>query len=88
MTATYIDPLNLKLIIQNYLLGSMQLFTFGFVIIFSAACARFNMSNKVYFSLLIISSLIMAAYLGQSVYVLIIFLIGLITYKGVGAIMT
>lgn len=88
MPSTFIDPFDFKKIFIQYFLGTTELFMFAFIIIFSYAAARFGMSNKVYFVLLIVSSLIMAGYLGQSIYVLIIFVIGLISYKAIGAIMS
>jgi hypothetical protein len=88
MPTTYIEPLNLREIFLNYFLGSTQLFMFAFIIIFSLVCAKYQMSNRVYFVLLAISSIIMAGFLGQSIYVLIIFVIGLVSFKGIGAILT
>jgi len=88
MTSFYIDPLDLKTILINYLLGTTELFMFALIIVLSIICAYYQMSNRIYFIILIISSIIMAGYLGQSIYVLIIFLIGTVTYKGIGAMMT
>jgi hypothetical protein len=88
MTSTYIEPLDLKKIFVQYFLGSTELFMFAFIILFSWGCAKFQMSNRVYLVLLAICSIIMAGFLGQAIYVLIIFLIGLLTFKGIGAIIT
>ena len=88
MPTTFIEPLDLKTIFMNYFLGSTQLFMFAFIIIVSFVCAKYQMSTRVYLVLLAVSSVIMAGFLGQSIYVLIIFLIGLLSFKGIGQILT
>lgn len=79
----YIAPFDFKKIFIDYFLGSTELFIFAFVILLSALSAKFNMSNRVFFSLLAIGSIMFAGFLGSAIYVLIIFLIGLATYKGI-----
>lgn len=85
--AEYIDPFDFKKIFLEYFLGSTELFIFSFIIIFSFVAAKFGMSNKIYLVLLVLSSLIFAAYLGQAVFILIIVLVGYISFKSIGRLL-
>ncbi len=78
---TYIEPFDLKKIFLQYFIGNNLLFFYVFVIIFSYACAKYQMSNRNYFILLAISSVMLAAYLEMAIYFLIFFLIGFFTFK-------
>lgn len=83
MPSNFISPFNVKEIFLSYLLGSQQLFVFAFMIIISFICAKFNMPNKMFLLILSVSSLIFGAWLGQAVYILVIFLVGLISFKSI-----
>ena len=78
---TYIEPFNLRLIIHNYFLGTQSLFTFVFVILFSYVAAKYQMSNKVFLTLLSLGSLMFFVYIGESMLILILLVIGLISFK-------
>lgn len=80
---TYINPLDLKTLIVDYFLGSQELFIYLFVIAVSWACAKYQMPNRLYFTILPIGSIMFAVYLGQAIYVLIIFMIGILSFKGI-----
>jgi hypothetical protein len=80
---TYINPLDLRTLFIDYFLGSTELFIFAFVILLSATAAKFNMSNRIFMTLLAIGSIIFSGLLGNAVYLLVIFLIGISTFKGV-----
>lgn len=84
--ADYLAPFNLKTLFINTFLGSTELFIFAFIIIFSSVCAKFNMSNKIFLILLGISSIILAGFLGQPIFVLMIFIIGIVIFKGISRI--
>lgn len=84
----YINPLDFKKIFLEYFLGSPHLFMFAFVILISFVCAKFGMTNTVFLVILVITSLLFGAYLGQSVYILIIFLVGFISFKSIGRLVT
>lgn len=88
MPSTFINPLDAKTILIDYFLGGTQLFMFAFIIAFSYACAKFNMSNKIYLVLLSISALIFAGYMGQAVYILIILVIGFVSFKSIARLIT
>jgi len=82
MTTVFINPFNFYDIIVNYFFGTSELFIFGFIIATSFTAAYFSMSNKIFLTLLAIGSLIFAGYLGQEIYILIILIIGIITFGG------
>lgn len=88
MPTTYIDPFDYQTIFVNYFLGTTDLIIYALIFLVSILCAKYQMSNKVYFTILILSSLILASFLGHSLYVLIILVIGLISFKGIGSMIT
>ena len=53
------------------------------IIIFSFAAAKMGMSNKIFMILLAIGSIIFSVVLGEAFYILVILIIGIITFKGV-----
>jgi len=77
----WVEPLDLKTIIIEYLLGSVELFILALVLILSLVCAKFGVSTRNYLILLVVSSLILSSYLGQAIYVLIILLVGFVSFK-------
>lgn len=83
MTSVFIEPFDFKTILIDYFLGTQELFVFAFIIVLSFASAKFGMSNRVFLTLLVISSIIMGSYLGQSIYILILVVSGFIIFKGV-----
>jgi hypothetical protein len=81
MASRFIDPFDFKTIYLNYFLGNQLLFPFFFIIILSFVCAYMNISNTIFLILLALGSLMFAAYMGLSIYILVLFLIGFILYK-------
>lgn len=88
MTSTYINPLDFKKIFLDYFLGSLELFTFAFIIVISFASAKMGLSNRVFMVVLALSSLIFGYYLGNVIYVFVLFLIGYISFKSIARIVT
>jgi len=88
MPTTYIQPLDFKTVLINYFLGTQELFIFAFVIIFSYVAAKYQMSNMIYGVLLVLGSIMFAAYLGEAIYFLILVFIGFIAFKIIGKIVT
>jgi len=82
MTEVFIEPFNFEKIYLQYFLGNMVIFYYVFVMVLSFACAYFNMSNKNFFILLTISSIILAVYLELPILIITLFLTGLFCYKG------
>lgn len=88
MAATYIDPFDFRTIFVDVLLGGTELFIFAFVILLSYISAKYDFSNQTFLILLAISSLIFAGVLGQSIYILVIFLVGVLSFIGIKKIIT
>lgn len=83
MTSTFIQPLDLRTVFMNYFLGSEEFFAFAFIIALSFICGRFNMSNRVFLTLITLSSLIMGQYMGQAIYSLLLVILGFVIFKGI-----
>jgi hypothetical protein len=86
--AEYIEPLDFRTILIDYLLENSTLFMFAFIIIFSMSAAMFGMSNKIFLILLIIGSIMFGVYIGEAIYVLILILVGFVVFKLIAKIVT
>ena len=84
----YIDVLDFKKVFLEVFLGSPELFMFAFIILISFISAKMRIPNSVFMVILSISSLIFTIYLGQAAYLLVIFLIGYISFKSIARIVT
>jgi len=78
---TYIEPFDFKKILIDYFLGNQVLFLGFFVIVMSAVCGYYQMTNRVFIILILISSLLLATYLGEAVVFAILVLAGIIIFK-------
>lgn len=78
---TYIEPFNLRQIFINYFLGDQNLFIYALVIIFSIMAGRFGMSDRTYGVLLAIVSVLFAAYVGESYFIVTLLLVGFFSFK-------
>ncbi len=81
MPSRFIEPFDFQTIYINYFLGNQALFPFLFIIILSLTSAYFNISNTIFLILLAIGSIMFGAYMGEAIYMLILFLIGFLLYK-------
>lgn len=88
MPTDFIEPGNIKKLILEYFLGSPELLFFALLIGISFFSAKYNMSNRNFSLILIISSLIFAGMLGEAIYVLVLIVIGFVVFKGVGRFFT
>jgi len=79
--AEYIEPFDFRTIFIKYFLGSEQVFMFIFLLIFSYVCAKFQMTTRIYLVLLAISSLMFAFIMGEAIYILIVLVVGYVTFK-------
>jgi len=86
--ADYIEPLDFKTIFLDYFLGNPALFAFAFIILISFASAKFRIPDKIYLLILVLSSLMFGVYLGNAIYVLVIFLVGYISFKSIARLVT
>ena len=83
----FIDPLDFRTLFVDYFLGSMELFIFGFIIIFSFVSAKFRMSGKLYLITLSIGLLLLGIIMELSaIYLLVVLIIGLISFKAISEI--
>lgn len=78
-------PLDLKQHFITVLAGSAEIFTFVAIFIVAIFMSRFNFSNKVSLAMFALFGVIMATYL-SGIYVLIILLIGIVTYYSLAKI--
>ena len=76
----YIEPLDFKKIILDLFLGHPSMLTFSAIILISFLSAKFQMSNRNFMLILVISSLILAAYMGEAIYIIILVIIGMVTF--------
>ena len=84
----FIEPFDFKTIYLDYFLGNMGFFIIALTMVISYACARFHMSVRNFAIILTLSALIFSAYLGQVIYILIIIVVGLITFKSIAGLIT
>jgi hypothetical protein len=87
--ADFIQPFDLKTLFVDYFLGSMELFVFGFVLIFSFVCAKYGMSNRLYLTLLVVSLILVSFLTGISgIYVLVIVFLGFIIFSAIAKLVS
>ena len=82
----YIEIFDFKKVFLEYFLGSTELFIFFLIISLSALCGYFNMSNRNFGIILVVSSLIFAGYLGQGIYFLVLVILGFVLFKTIAKI--
>jgi len=82
---TYIDPLDIKTLVLEYFLGTPELLIFGLVIVIAFASAKFQMSNRNFGLIIVISSILFAAYLGEAIYLFVLIIMGFIIFKSFGS---
>ncbi len=88
MPQEFIEPGNVKKIFLEYFLGSPDLLFFAILVLISFLSAKFQMSNRNFMIILVVSSLIFAGLLGQAIYILILIVTGFVIFKGVGRYFT
>ncbi len=86
MGVGYIAPFDFYKIFVDTFLGNIELFFVAFVILFSFVAAKFRMSNKIFMVLIGIGAIIFSSIIGNAVYLLVIVVVGLIIFKGIGRI--
>lgn len=77
----YINPLDIKTVILDIFLGHPSIIAFAAVILISFASAKFNMSNKNFMLILMVSSIILAGYMGEAIYIIILLILGFVIFK-------
>ena len=84
---TVIDPFDFERIFISILAGSTEIFTFISILVISAVAAYFRMDSKVMMIMYLLFGIIMSGYIG-AIYILIILIIGLITFYSLSRIFT
>lgn len=84
----YIDPLNFRKVLIDTFLGNQILFASLFIIVISAVCGYYQMSNRVYALILVVTSILVAAYLGEAIAFVILVLLGFIVFKTIASVVT
>ncbi len=79
----YIEPFDFKKILMEYFLGTQTLFAFAFIIILSAICGRYQMSNRIFGLILVLSSTLFAVWLGEAIFFVILLFFGFVVFKGI-----
>ncbi len=82
----YIEPLNLKYILQNVLAGSPYIFFAIFLIGFSILSGIFRLNGAIYLILLGLSSMILYSWFGGGIYLIFIFIGCLIVFRMISKI--
>lgn len=83
---SYINPLDIKTVILDLFLGHPSILAFATVILISFLSAKFNMSNRNFMIILMVSSIIMAGYMGEAIYIIILVLLGFIIFKSLSRV--
>lgn len=80
MSSAYISPLNLQYIFQNVFSGSPDIFFAIFMIVFSILAGYFRMVSLTYVMLLALASIMLYAWFGGGLYLIIVFIGGLLIF--------
>jgi hypothetical protein len=88
MPSTYINPFDFRKLLLDYFIGDGLLFAFVFIIVYSLAAARFQFSDKLYFFLLILGSILFGAYMGEAIYIVILIIFGGAIFKAISRFVT
>jgi len=82
----YISPFDIKTIVLDLFLGHPSILAFAAVILISFLSAKFGMSNKNFLLVLMVSSIILAGYMGEAIYIIILVLLGFIIFKSLSRV--
>lgn len=86
--AEYIEPFDFKEILVNTFLGGSSLFYFALIFLFSLIASKVQMSGRLYITLLILLSLLFASMMGQILFTLFFFFLGLFIFKIMSKLLT
>ena len=86
--AEFINPLDLKKIFLEYFLGTTELFVVALTLLLSVMAAKFQMSNRIFTTILILSAIIFGGFLGNAIYALTILIVGFTTFKSLSRLWT
>ena len=78
---TYISPFDIKKVILDLFLGHPSILAFAAVMVLAFTSAKFGMSSKNFMLILMVSSIILAGYMGEALYIIILVLLGFVIFK-------
>ena len=84
----FIQPFDFQKIFGEYFLGSSELIIYALIILISYVCAKNGMSNTIFLIILVLASLLFAGFLGQAIYILILIIIGFVSFKAISRLFT
>ena len=77
-----INPMDFERIFVTIVAGSPDIFTFLFILFISGLGAYFRMDSKIMMIMYLIFGIVMSTYIG-AIYVLIILIVGIITFYSI-----
>lgn len=77
---TVIDPFDFERIFVVILAGSPAIFTTLAIVLVSGLAAYFKMDSRIMMVMYLLFAVVMTSYIGQAFYILIIIIIGLVTF--------
>lgn len=80
---TVINPFDFERIFVVILAGSPDIFTFLFIVFISGLGAYFKMDSNIMMIMYLVFGIVMSTYIG-AIYVLIILIVGILTFYSVG----
>jgi small-conductance mechanosensitive channel len=86
MTANFINIFDFKTIFLQFFLGNQILFIGALFIILSAMCGYYQMSNRIYAIIMIISFILFAVFIGEAIILSIVCLVSIFVFKILGSI--
>jgi hypothetical protein len=84
----FIEPFNFQKIFVEYFLGGTELAFTALIIIFSILAAKVQMSNRLFLTILILLSLLFGAFIGEGMFIIILLVLGLVTWKAISKLWT
>ena len=86
MAIGYISPFDIKTLLMDVLIGNAEILAFGIILIISLVSAKFGISNNNFLLILVISSIIMSAWIGQALYIIVLVMTGFIVFKSLAKV--
>ena len=84
----YIEPFDFRKIFVEYFFGTEELASVGIIFLISFICAKYQMPNRIFLLTLTISVLIFSDIIGQVMLIPLLVVIGFISFKMIGRLIT
>lgn len=86
--ADYISPLDFETILVYIFSGTPEMFTFFATIVLSLGAGYFKLPNMVYLTLMALFAIIFSLWIGASLYILVLIIIGFVVFKGIAKLVS